>query len=60
LKRKVRVEAYLNVHEMTYNLLWGVPTNYGVLVKGSVKVRKSKDDGAKKLVTNLMEGERKH
>jgi hypothetical protein len=45
---------------MTYNLLWGVPTIYGVLVKGSVKVRKSKDDGAKKLVTNLMEGEKKH
>jgi hypothetical protein len=27
---------------MTYNLLWGVPTICGVLVKGSVKVRRGR------------------
>ncbi len=45
---------------MIYNLLRGVPAICGVLVEGSVKVRRGKDDEAKKLVNNLMEGERKH
>ncbi len=48
------------MHKIIYNLLWGVPTICGVLVEGSVKVRRGKDDRAKKLVKNLMEGERKH
>lgn len=38
----------------------GVPTICGVLAEGNVKVRRSNNDWAKKLVKNLMEGERKH
>jgi hypothetical protein len=45
---------------MIDNLLWGVPTICGVFLERSVKVGKGKDGGAKKLVKNLMEGERKY
>jgi hypothetical protein len=38
----------------------GSSTICGVIVEGNVKVIKGKDDGANKLVKNLMEGKMKH